>query len=277
MKIEEMKKTIAIATILTIISGCSGTTPQIADTPPVVETKEYQAPIVPTAKVKQESPFEIAKKSCVDGNAQGCIDFGYIMVDDNDYESAKIVFRQALRLGDKDGGIRGIYTVECMEKDAKSCRLLGYSAAEGKGGSQNYKLARAAYQQSINLGSTDALGLLANLYAEGLGGEKSEVKATKLFEASCNAGTADVNYEDCYNTGIAYQYGKGVRQDNFKAVKLYRKACNGKIESACNNLGWMYDYGKGVRQDKSMAQMYYGKACDMGNDMGCSNYAKNNR
>jgi TPR repeat protein len=236
-----------------------------------------QPVVAPKVEVKQESLFDIAKKSCLDGNAQGCIEFGYIMFNQDTYEGAKTAFSEAFRLGDKDGGMRGKYMVECMEKNAESCYLLGYVASKGKGGIQDYKLARVAYQKAIDLGYKYSLGGLAHLYANGLGGERNYFKATKLFEASCNAGTTDVNYEDCYNTGRKYDRGEGVRQDKFKAVKLYRKACNGKVEVACNDLGYMYSYGKGIRQNKATAQIYYGKACDMGNDLGCENYAKNNR
>lgn len=271
-----MKKTITTTIILAIISGCSSTTPAIY-TPSSISTKNYQVPIAPQVTVKQESPFDRAKKSCLAKNSQGCIDFANIMIEQKDYEMAKEVFNLAFTYGDEDGGMRGIYMAKCFEKDAESCHLLGYVASEGKGGIQDYKLARVSYQKAIDLGDKDALGSLAYLYNEGLGGAKSYVKARKLFEASCNAGTTDVNYEDCYNTGNMYSKGKGVRQDKFKAVKLYRKACNGGYPSACNNLGVMYKYGEGVRQDKATAQMYYGKACDMGSDLGCSNYAKNNR
>jgi TPR repeat protein len=198
-------------------------------------------------------------------------------VDKENYELAKAGFIIAFTLGDKDRGMRGKYYVECLEKNAKSCWLLGNYAENGIGGNQDYKLARVAYQLAIDLGNTDSLGDLAHLYDKGLGGERSYFKATKLFEKSCNVGTTAVNYANCFNAGNQYSDGKGVRQDNFKAVKLYRKACNGEYASACNNLGWMYYYGKGVRQSKSMAQMYYGKGCDLGSDMACENYAKNNR
>ena len=273
-----MKKIITSAIILTIISGCNGTTPEVDYTPPVVETKKHQqASTPPVVKVKEESPFDIAKKSCLDGNAQGCIDFGWIMIDDKDFKLAETAFDMAYNYGDEDGAMRGNYYIKCLKKDAESCWMLGHYFEDGKGGSQDYKLARVAYQNAIDLGDTNSLGSLAHLYAKGLGGEKSQVKAAKLFEASCSAGTTDANYEDCFNAALRYEKGEGVRQNNFKAVKLYRKACNGKYAYACNNLGSMYYYGKGVRQDKSTAQMYYGKACDMGSDLGCENYAKNNR
>jgi len=271
---------ILISTIaLAIISGCSSTTevkPQIVEKPQ--PTPQVVQPVAtPKVEVKKEDPFKEARQGCLDDNSQSCISLGYMAVDKENYELAKAGFSRAFTLGDKKGGMRGKYYVECLEKDAESCHMLGYYAEEGKGGSQDYKLARVAYQQAIDLGDTDSLGSLAHLYSKGQGGERSQFKAIKLFEKSCNTGTTAINYENCYNAGIAYQKGQGVRQDNFKAVKLYQKACNGGEASACNNLGWMYENGKGVRQSRLTAKTYYGKACDMGNDLGCENYAKRNQ
>jgi len=275
-----MNKILISTIVLAIISGCSSTTevkPQIVEKPQ--PTPQVVQPVAtPKVEVKKEDPFEVAKQSCLTENAQGCIDFGWIMIKQEDYKTAKTAFSMAYDYGDKYGGNRGLAFIGCIiDKDAKGCRQLAYLLEDGKGGNQDYKLAREFYQKAIDLGDTDSLGALAHLYSKGLGGEKSQFKATKLFEKSCNVSSEELKYEDCYNAGGRYDRGEGVRQDNFKAVKLYRKACNGGEASGCNNLGYMYYYGKGVRQSKSMAQMYYGKGCDLGSDMACENYAKNNR
>jgi hypothetical protein len=267
---------ILISTIaLVMISGC-GNTSEVK--PQIVETPQGVQPVVtPKAEVKKVNPFEEARKWCLNGNSQACISLGYMAVNKEDYKLAKTAFNETYRLGNKDGGIRGYYYLECLEKNGKSCNMLGYMAEEGKGGKQDYKLARVAYQKAIDLGYTDALGSLAFLYAEGQGGERSDFKATKLFEKSCNVGTRAVDYANCFNAGVAYQDGKGVRQDNFKALKLYQKACNNGHADSCGNLGYMYKYGKGVRQSNSTALMYVGKGCDLGSDLACENYAKSNR
>jgi len=269
-----MKKIFSSIILLTIINGCNGTTPKPESKKIVDNTKEVKSPKV---EVKKEDPFEVAKQSCLAKNAQGCIDFGWIMVEQEDYDLAKTAFNLSYDYGDKDGGMRGSYYVECLEKNAKSCGMLGYYLEEGKGGSQDYKFARLAYQQAIDLEDTSSLGSLAHLYSKGLGGERSQFKATKLFEKSCNLSSEKLKYENCFNAGNKYADGKGVRQDNFKAVKFYQKACIGGYAESCNSLGWMYKYGKGVRQSNSTAQMYYGKGCDLGSDLACENYAKNNR
>ena len=73
-----------------------------------------------------------------------------------------------------------------------------------------------------------------------------------------------------------YDNGKGVKQDYFKAVELFRKACNGGESMGCNNLGVMYEDGKGVKQDYFKAKELFGKACDMKEAKGCENYARLN-
>ena len=68
-------------------------------------------------------------------------------------------------------------------------------------------------------------------------------------------------------------YEKG---DYQKAAQLYQKACDGGIAEGCYNLGVLYADGQGVRQNFSTAKQYYGKACDLGLQLGCDNYIKLN-
>lgn len=71
-----------------------------------------------------------------------------------------------------------------------------------------------------------------------------------------------------------YYFGEGVRQDKFKAVELYTKACDGGYALGCWSLGLMYEDGDGVRQNYNKALELYGKACDLKNEYGCENYAR---
>jgi hypothetical protein len=41
-----------------------------------------------------------------------------------------------------------------------------------------------------------------------------------------------------------------VKQDDFKALKFYQKACGLNAGNGCSNLGFMYKEGKGVKQDE---------------------------
>jgi len=73
----------------------------------------------------------------------------------------------------------------------------------------------------------------------------------------CDGGEA----RGCYNLGLMYYKGEGVRQDKVKAAELYTKACHGDYLPACNNLGLMYKNGDGVRQDLLEAAQLFQHAC----------------
>ena len=90
-----------------------------------------------------------------------------------------------------------------------------------------------------------------------------------VWEADCQRG----DFSSCLFLGIAYDDGKGVTQDKFKAVKLYTKACELRDGRGCSNLGLMYSNGEGVKLDKRRALELYGKACDLKEELGCENYA----
>ena len=69
--------------------------------------------------------------------------------------------------------------------------------------------------------------------------------------------------------GVLYIKDQGVEQDYNKAIKLYKKACDGDIAEACHNLGVLYALGKGVKQDYDSAKRYVFKACALGFQDGC--------
>jgi TPR repeat protein len=48
-----------------------------------------------------------------------------------------------------------------------------------------------------------------------------------------------------------------LRQDDFKALKFYQKACDLNDGSGCSNLGFMYEEGKGVKQDDFKAVKFH--------------------
>lgn len=62
------------------------------------------------------------------------------------------------------------------------------------------------------------------------------------------------------------------KQDYLKAMKFYTKSCDGGDTEGCYNLGIMYLNGQGVKQSNSKARELFGKACDGGHIDGCKNY-----
>ncbi len=110
------------------------------------------------------------------------------------------------------------------------------------------------------------------LYSMGLGVKKDEFKAVKLYTKACDCG----NNDGCASLGAMYAGGIGVKKDEFKAVELLTKGCNGGNARGCYNLGVMYDNGMGVRQNKSKAKELFGKACDSKFTEGCKSYVELN-
>ena len=114
------------------------------------------------------------------------------------------------------------------------------------------------------------VNVYADLVDDGFKAYKSgdKQKTKKLWSKACDGGIMN----GCYNLGLLYSNGDGVRQDKQKAAKLYSKACDGGNMNACTNLGKAYYNGIGVRQNKQKAKELFGKACDGGHQGGCKGY-----
>ncbi|HHF4737583.1 TPA: tetratricopeptide repeat protein [Haemophilus influenzae] len=98
--------------------------------------------------------------------------------------------------------------------------------------------------------------------------------AFKLWLPMAEQGDANVQF----NLGVMYAKGQGVKQDDFEAVKWFRKAAEQGHAKAQAILGFSYLLGeRGVQVNKSLAKEWFGKACDNGNQDGCEYYGKLNR
>ncbi len=68
-----------------------------------------------------------------------------------------------------------------------------------------------------------------------------------------------------YRLGVMYDLGRGVEQDDAKALIWYQLAAEQGYVHAQYNLGVMYDVGQGVEPDDALALMWYRKAAEQGN------------
>ncbi len=133
----------------------------------------------------------------------------------------------------------------------------------------NFKKANKLWTKACDLGNMSACFNLGLLYNNGDGVKQDKSKAKELFGQACDSG----HMRSCYNLGILYDNGDGIQQDKKKASELYTKVCDSEQNmGACLNLGVLYSTGEGVRQDKSKAKKLFGKACDDGNYNGCKGY-----
>jgi uncharacterized protein len=81
--------------------------------------------------------------------------------------------------------------------------------------------------------------------------------------------------EACCLLGIAYDHGKlGVAENNAKEAEYYRKACKLGSSKSCYNLGIMYANGEGMRRDLHQALSYLERGCDKGYERACGTVPK---
>ena len=59
------------------------------------------------------------------------------------------------------------------------------------------------------------------------------------MKTMCEKGTATA----CNSLGLLYVKGEGVKQDDARAIALFRKACDSGDASGCSNLGVIYAEG----------------------------------
>jgi TPR repeat protein len=95
--------------------------------------------------------------------------------------------------------------------------------------------------------------------------------ATPSAELTQHAQSGDAQAQ--FELGRAYEEGKGVQQDDERAVEWFRKSADQKYAQAQNSLGVMYALGRGVQQDKEEAVRWYKKAAKQGLAEGIYNVA----
>jgi TPR repeat protein len=111
----------------------------------------------------------------------------------------------------------------------------------------------------------------ANDYDHGLkaywAGEYQQ--ALKIWQPLAEVGNPDAQY----GIGALYDHGRGVRQDDAKAVVWYRKAAEQGHADAQYNLGNMLGDGRGVARDVRLAMHWLHKSADQGIDSAQFNLA----
>jgi uncharacterized protein len=98
--------------------------------------------------------------------------------------------------------------------------------------------------------------------------------ARVLWQAGCDAGRAS----DCYELGIVYRDGEGVKPDPAQYSALMTRACDGSVASACHNLAreQLGDLEDGAAEKATPAQLeagigLYRRGCKLGGAPSCAN------
>jgi len=120
---------------------------------------------------------------------------------------------------------KDLYNMSCDYGYTFGC---AYTALKDK----NLLKAKNFFEDLCNRKNLDACIELGKIYEKN-SKKESKVSAKELYENVCMNGNA----EGCFSLAQIYHYGKGIKVDNIKAEKFYRKAC--VLESKANSCGWL--------------------------------------
>ena len=129
---------------------------------------------------------------------------------------------------------------------------------------------------ALMLFATPVVAVVAGDYEDGLVAYRAGdyEKAFRLWKPLAEQGEAKAQN----NLGSMYSFGRGVPEDDAKAVYWYRKAAEQGYAKAQFNLGSMYANGEGASKDYAKAVYWYRKAAKQGDTDGQLNlglkYAK---
>jgi uncharacterized protein len=147
---------------------------------------------------------------------------------------------------------------------------------QGFGVAQDYRSARKWYQQAAERKDADAEYRLAMLLEQGLGGDKDQAAALQWMKRAAGDGSGDAQLRlgltppsqaRALSSGyLEYQIaqslfeGKGVAQDQTKALKFLEKSAEAGYPPAFLALGRMYSRGDSVNKDEAKALGYFEQA-----------------
>ncbi|HHF4078950.1 TPA: tetratricopeptide repeat protein [Haemophilus influenzae] len=137
----------------------------------------------------------------------------------------------------------------------------------------DYQTAFKLWLSLAEQGNAIAQFNLGLMYINGQGVKQDDFEAVKWFRKAAEQGYANAQI----NLGVMYKKGRGVKQDDVEAMKWYRQAAEQGNANAQALLGLEYLLGKGVQLNKALAKEWFGKACDNGEKIGCEYYGKLNR
>lgn len=213
-----------------------------------------------TKEVRAVDAFRFFEAACQKGQATACYRLGWLTASGvgtpKDPERAEALYQEA-----------------CDKGSGAACTGLGH-LLEGKRGLE--KKHRALLERACELHDATGCVGLAYLHVTGSGGAShDEREATRLYTAGCDGGDPI----GCFNTGLNYELGRGVKVDLRDAIAAYEEGCDGGSTKACTNLGLCYDNGLGVVRSFEKAAELYGRgcrasACEGSNPLGCVNLGR---
>jgi TPR repeat protein len=121
---------------------------------------------------------------------------------------------------------------------------------------EKYKEAVPKLRQAAEKGHKKAQYRLGRCYDKGRGLEENDEKAVEWYRKSA----AQDYHKAQYELGKCYKNGEGVKKDRKKAVELFIKAARQDNAEAQYALGKSYLKGKGIAADEKKARQWLRKA-----------------
>jgi len=87
----------------------------------------------------------------------------------------------------------------------------------------------------------------------------------------CDAG----DMGQCNDLGFDFDHGRGVAEDEARALELYELACNGGDGMGCSNAGILFNNPDGAAFDRAKALARFEDGCRLDNGKACFNGALN--
>lgn len=129
-----------------------------------------------------------------------------------------------------------------------------------------YGQAKIIFDRAIELGSSDAMFSLAELYYYGNGIDQDYEKSFELYSNPA----LDQHPEAQFSIGVQYDLGEGVAQSYEKSLEYFKKASALNHDPSTFNVGYMYENGEYVEKDLTEAKKWYQLSCDNGYEEGCT-------
>jgi clan AA aspartic protease (TIGR02281 family) len=157
-----------------------------------------------------------------------------------------------------------------------SLMLMAVGVATVAGPLQDMDAAVAAFQRGdyaaaarinhrlADLGFAPAQTVLGLAYHYGRGVRQNDPEAVKWFRKAADQGYAEAEFY----LARAYEYGMGVRQNYTEAMKWFREAADQGYANAQNDIGLAYLNGQGVPQNHAEAVKWFRKSAEQGNASG---------
>lgn len=200
------------------------------------------------------------QRGCDQGSAAACARLGtaYYEGRDDKGQSVDLDLEKARRA----------FEGACSRDDAASCASLGDMLGKGEGGPADKARGVSLHRRACELGAGPACAKAAVAYRDGTAVPKSPELAATSARKGCDKGDSASCALFKELATVEGSGGAGMTAEAKQAMDQ----CEAGNGSACFDLGLRYDDGKGLKVDKTKAAAMYKISCEKGDSRACHNF-----